>query len=121
MDLSKGMVEMVEMQHMDYEAGAERETIPQLYIGLPLDRGVSVKLSRDEQQGLNGAEIILPPAQVERFMRALIEHPILLPTSYSQSSAVEDGKHMLRLASVEAFSDFVERLTDTLGAVTQKK
>lgn len=99
----------------------EGHKVPQLYIGLPLDRGVSVQLYRDEQQGLNEAEILLPVEQMSSFTRALIEHPILLPTSYSQSSSVEGGQHALRITSKEEFPDFVERLTDALNVLPRKK
>ncbi|MBU9673909.1 hypothetical protein KQ939_16425 [Planococcus sp. CP5-4] len=99
----------------------EGHKIPQLYIGLPLDRGVSVQLYRDEQQGLNEAKVLIPVGQMPSFMRALIEHPILLPTSYSQSSSVEGGQHLLRITSEEALSDFVERLTDALSVLPRKK
>ena len=99
----------------------EGHRVPQLYIGLPMDRGVSVQLYRDEQEGLNEASILLAVEQVPRFMRALIEHPILLPTSYSQRLSVEDGQHTLWIASKEQFPDFVERLTDALHALPRKK
>lgn len=99
----------------------EGHRVPQLYIGLPLDRGVSVQLYRDEQEGLNEASILLAVEQVPSFMRALIEHPILLPTSYSQRLSVEDGQHTLRIASKEQFPDFVERLTDAFHALPRKK
>lgn len=99
----------------------EGHKVPQLYIGLPLDRGVSVQLYRDEQQGLNEAEILLPVEQMSSFTRALIEHPILLPTSYSQSPSVEGGQHALRITSKEEFPDFVERLTDALNVLPRKK
>lgn len=99
----------------------EGHKVPQLYIGLPLDRGISVQLYRDEQQGLNEAEILLPVEQMSSFTRALIEHPILLPTSYSQSSSVEGGQHTLRITSKEEFPDFVERLTDALNVLPRKK
>lgn len=98
----------------------EGRRVPQLYIGLPADRGVSVQLYRDEQEGLNEAAIFLAVEQVPRFMRALIEHPILLPTSYSQRLSLEDGQHMLRIASKEQFPDFVERLTDALYVLPRK-
>lgn len=99
----------------------EGHKVPQLYIGFPIDRGVSVQLYRDEQQGLNEAEILLPVEQMSSFTRALIEHPILLPTSYSQSSSVEGGQHALRITSKEEFPDFVERLTDALNVLPRKK
>lgn len=99
----------------------EGHKVPQLYIGLPLDRGVSVQLYRDEQQGLNEAEILLPVEQMSSFTRALIEHPILLPTSYSQRLSVEGGQHALRITSKEEFPDFVERLTDALHVFPRKK
>ncbi|ALS76457.1 hypothetical protein AUC31_15160 [Planococcus rifietoensis] len=95
--------------------------VPQLYIGLPLDRGVSVQLYRDEQEGMNEATILLSVEQLPSFTRALIEHPILLPTSYSQRLSVEDGQHALRITSKEEFPDFVERLTDALHVLPRKK
>lgn len=101
--------------------GEERRAVPQLYIGFPQVRNVSVKVFRDEQQGLNEAEIVLPIEKVQRLTRALIEHPILLPTGYSQSSSTEDGKHVLKLTSVEAFQGFIERLTDALGSLSGKR
>ncbi|QMT16724.1 hypothetical protein H1Q58_12205 [Planococcus maritimus] len=94
---------------------------PQLYIGLPMERGVSVQLYRDEQLGVNEAEILIPVDQVARLTRALIEHPLLLPTSYAQSSQVNDGQHILRIASKEALTDFVERLTDALDVLARTK
>ena len=105
---------------VDHELGSDLYMAPELYIAWPLDREVSVKLSRDEQQGVNEAEILLPAEEVQRFTRALIEHPILLPTSYSQSSSVEGGKHSLRLVSREAFADFAERLSDALNVLGKK-
>ncbi|WP_211654826.1 hypothetical protein [Planococcus alpniumensis] len=100
---------------------SEGHKVPQLYIGFPSDRDVSVQLYRDEQQGLNEAKILIPVGQMPSFMRALIEHPILLPTSYSQSSSVEGGQHLLRITSKEALADFVERLTDALSVLPRKK
>lgn len=81
----------------------EGHRAPQLYVGLPMDRGVSVQLYRDEQEGVNEATISLSVEQVPRFVRALIEHPILLPTSYSQRLSVVDGQHTLWIASNEQF------------------
>lgn len=98
----------------------EGHRVPQLYVGLPMDRGVSVQLYRDEQEGVNEATISLSVEQVPRFVRALIEHPILLPTSYSQRLSVEDGQHTLWIASNEQFPDFVERLTDAFHALPRK-
>ncbi|ANU17877.1 hypothetical protein BBI11_12920 [Planococcus maritimus] len=92
---------------------------PQLYIGLPMERGVSVQLHRDEPKGVNEAEILIPLEQVARLTQALIEHPLLLPTSYAQSSQVNDGQHILRIASKEALADFVERLTDALDVLAR--
>ena len=94
---------------------------PQLYIGLPMERGVSVQLYRDEQLGVNEAEILIPVEQVFRFTQALIEHPLLLPTSYSQGSRVDEGQHILQIASKEALADFVERLTDALDVLARTK
>ena len=105
---------------VDHKLGSDMYMAPELYIAWSLDREVSVKLSRNEQQGVNEAEILLPAEEVQRFTRALIEHPILLPTSYSQSSSVEGGKHSLRLISREAFADFAERLSDALSVLDKK-
>ncbi|MGM0897068.1 MAG: hypothetical protein ACQEV0_04160 [Bacillota bacterium] len=91
------------------------------FIGLSLDREISVKLSRDEQEELNEAEIVLSLEEVQRFTRALINHPIPLPTSYSQSSLAKVGEHKLRIASKEPFSDFVERLSDALSVLPRNK
>ncbi|MDE4085925.1 hypothetical protein PO902_12850 [Planococcus maritimus] len=95
--------------------------VPQLYIGLPMDRGVSVQLYRNEQKGLNEASILIALEQVPSFTQALIAHPILLPTSYSQRLSAEDGQHTLWIASKEQFPDFVERLTDALHALPRKR
>lgn len=101
--------------------GNKVHTGTHLYIGFPSDRGVSVKLSRNEHKGLNEAVIVLSLEEVQRLTRALIEHPILLPTSYSQNLSVENGKHSLRITSEESFADFVERLSDALGMLPRKK
>lgn len=89
----------------------------ELYIAWPSNREISVKLSCDEQQGLNEALILLPVEEVQRFTQALIEHPLLLPTSYSQNSSVKGEKHSLRLVSAEPFADFAQRLSDALGVL----
>ena len=91
------------------------------FISWPLDRDVSVQLSRDEEEGLNKAELQISLENMKRFTRALIEHPIPLPTSYSQSSLSEGGMHTLRIASKEAFPDFVKRLADALAVLPRKK
>jgi len=129
---SKGMVDMMETQyaippiekaaeqntghcHGDNKTGADMDA--NVYVAWPLNRDVLVKLSRDEQNGLNKAEVLMPVENVQRFMRALIEHPLLLPTSYSQSSSVEDGKHVLQLLSKEPFADFTKRLSDAISVL----
>lgn len=104
----------------DNKMESEMHFGPELYIAWPSNREISVKLSRDEQQGVNEGVILLPVEEVQRFMRALIEHPLLLPTSYSQSSSVYGGKHSLRLVSKEPFADFAERLSDALGVLDKK-
>ncbi|RAZ69658.1 hypothetical protein [Planococcus maitriensis] len=91
------------------------------FISWPLDREVSVQVSRDEQEGLNEAEMLISLENMQRFTQALIEHPIPLPTSYSQSSMAEGGTYMLRIASKEAFPDFVKRLADALSVLPRQK
>jgi hypothetical protein len=105
---------------IDQKLGADMHMAPELYIAWPSNREISVKLSCDEQHGVNEAEILLPIEEVQRFTKALIEHPLLLPTSYSQNSSVKGEKHSLLLVSEEPFADFAERLSDALSVLGKK-
>ena len=75
---------------------------------------VPLKIFREEQEALNVAEVYLLPEELPKFTRALIEHPILLPTHYSQHLTMERGMFCIRLKSREAFDDFTERLSKAL-------
>lgn len=108
-------------RHIHTIAGAEMPKSPDVYISWPSDRTVPVTLFRNEQKRLNEAEILLLPEEVGAFTRALIQHPIPLPTSYSQTSSTAGETYCLRIASKEAFADFVERLSDTLAVLTRNK
>lgn len=88
-------------------------------VGWSQDPGISVEIARDERRALNEAQILLLPEEVQAFTQALIQHPILLPTSYSQNLSKARGMYCLRIASQEPFSDFAERLSEALGVLGQ--
>lgn len=85
------------------------------YAGLSMDLEVPLKIFRDEREGVNTAEVFLLPDELAVFTKALIQHPLLLPTSYSQHLSMERGMYSLRLKSQEPFGDFAERLSKALS------
>ena len=88
-------------------------------VGWSQDPGISVAIARDDRRALNEAQILLLPEEVQAFTQAFIQHPILLPTSYSQNLSKMRGMYCLRIASQEPFSDFAERLSEALGVLGQ--
>jgi len=83
-------------------------------VGWSLDFTVSFKIFRDGREAVNEAEVFLLPEELPTFTQALMQHPILLPTSYSQHLSMERGMYCIRLKSQEPFEDFAERLSETL-------
>ena len=88
---------------------------PDLSVSWSLDLNVSFRLSRDERMTVNEAEVFLLPEELPVFTRALIQHPIFFPISYSQKMSMERGMHCIRLTSEEPFEDFAERLSGALS------
>lgn len=82
-----------------------------------LDLTVSFRLLHDGRKTVNEAEVFLLPEELPIFTRALIQHPILLPISYSQQLSIERGMHCIRLTSQEPFEDFAGRLSEALYAL----
>lgn len=82
--------------------------------GWSVDLSVPLKIFRDDREAVNGAEIFLLPEELALFTRTLIQHPVLLPISYSQQLAMERGMYRLRLQSQEPFEDFAARLSAAL-------
>lgn len=83
--------------------------------GLSVDLEVPLKIFRDEREAVNEAEVFLLPEELPIFTKTLIQHSILLPTSYSQHLSMERGMYCLRLKSQEPYGDFAERLSKALG------
>lgn len=79
-----------------------------------LDLSVSFKPSRHHQLAINKAEVFLLPEELALFTGALIQHPILLPSSYSQRLSTERGMHCIRLTSKEPPENFAKRLSEAL-------
>ena len=70
-----------------------------------------LKIYHDEQNSLNEAEIYLLHDELSTFTQALIQHPILLPTSFSQHLSMDRKVYCIRLKSCEPFEGFIARLT----------
>lgn len=90
---------------------------PGMCVKWSLDVTVSFKLLGDGEKSVNEAEVFLLPEELPMFTRTLIEHPILLPISYSQQLSMERGMHCIRLTSEEPFEDFAGRLSEALNAL----
>nr|WP_251047812.1 hypothetical protein [Planococcus sp. ISL-109] len=90
---------------------------PGMCVGWSLDLAVSFKIFRDGREAVNEAEVFLLPEELPLFTEALIQHPILLPVSYSQHLSMEHGMSCIRLKSQEPFEDFAERLSEALCAL----
>lgn len=90
---------------------------PAMCIKWSLDVTVSFKLHGDGRKTVNEAEVFLLPEESPIFTRTLIEHPILLPISYSQQLSIGHGLHCIRLTSEEPFEDFAGRLSEALNAL----
>lgn len=93
------------------------EKRPDVYVSWSLDLNVLSRLSSDEREAFNQAEVFLLHEELPIFTKALIRHPISFPTSYSQQLSMERGMYCLRLASQEPFEDFVERLSRALDVL----
>lgn len=84
---------------------------PDMFISWSLDMIVSYKL----QGTVNEAEVFLLPEELPVFTQALIQHPILFPTSFSQHLSMERGMYCIRLKSQEPAEDFAKRLSEALS------
>ncbi|TWT07842.1 hypothetical protein FQV26_08535 [Planococcus sp. CPCC 101016] len=84
---------------------------PDMFICWSLDLIVSYKLLG----AVNEAEVFLLPEELPVFTRALIQHPILFPTSFSQHLSMERGMYCIRLKSQEPAENFAERLSEALS------
>lgn len=73
-----------------------------------------LKLYRNEAEAANRAEVVLLPEELRIFTGALIDHPLLLPISFSQQLEVERGRYCITLTSQEPFADFAKRLSAAL-------
>ncbi|WP_298827424.1 hypothetical protein [uncultured Planococcus sp.] len=93
------------------------EKRPDVYVSWSLDLNVFSRISSDDREAFNQAEVYLLHEELPIFMKAFIGHPISFPTSYSQKLSMERGMHCLRLASQEPFEDFAERLSGALGVL----
>ena len=89
----------------------EARQSPDMYISWSLDLTVSYKL----QGTVNEAEVFLLPEELPVFTLALIQHPILFPTSFSQHLSMERGMYCIRLKSQEPAEAFAKRLSETLS------
>nr|WP_251047696.1 hypothetical protein [Planococcus sp. ISL-110] len=115
------MGEGVEM-HGEFLRLEKKRTIklqksPEMCVSWSLDLNVSCRLASGHWEAVNEAEIFLLPEELPVFTRALIEHPILLPTSYSQHLSMERGMYCIRLTSYELPEDFAERLFEALSVL----
>ncbi len=99
----------------------EVEKSPEMSIGWSLDPAISIEIFRDEEKALNEAEVILLPEELQIFTQTLIQHPILLPISFSQKLSKICGKYHLRLTTQEPFEDFTARLADAVCVLGKKK
>lgn len=86
---------------------------PDMYVSWSLDLTVFFRL----QEAVNEAEVFLLPEELSIFTQALIENPILFPTSFSQHLSMERGMYCIRLKSQEPAEEFAERLSEALGAL----
>lgn len=78
------------------------------------DISVPLRLFHDGREGDNEAIVFLLAEELPVFIQALIDHPILLPTSYSQQVSMERGMSCLQLKTREPFEDFKARLFKAL-------
>lgn len=90
---------------------------PEMCDCLSLDLTVSFRAFRDGRETVNEAEVFLLPEELPPFIQAFIQHPILLPTNYSQHLSIERGMYCIRLTSEEPFEDFADRLSETLSRI----
>lgn len=133
----EGLVEVVEMDSLVIKAervgellGADAEistealqfkkkrTIKEqksskVHVCWSLDILVTIK-SSDSEETVIEAEIFLLPEELPAFTGALYQHPVLIPTNFSQHVSMERGMYCVRLKSQEDPEDFAQRLSDTL-------
>ncbi|WP_441341973.1 hypothetical protein [Planococcus sp. FY231025] len=85
-----------------------------IHLDTMLDLLVSFGPFKQDGEAVNQAEIFLLPEELPIFTLALLRHPILFPSSYSQQLSMERGLYCLRIKSVEAPEGFARRLSESL-------
>lgn len=83
--------------------------------GKPLDLSISFHRTEAKEMVVNEAGIYLYPDELPIFTEALIRHPILFPTNYSQQVSREHGIYCMRIKSLEPFEAFARRLSEALA------
>ena len=92
----------------------EAQKTSNLYVSWSLDLTVSFRLFSDSREAVNEAVVFLLPEELPIFTQALMQHPILFPTNYSQHLSMERGMYCIRLKSQEPSEGFAERLSEAL-------
>lgn len=85
-----------------------------------LDLSVSFTGLTDNGEAVNKAEVFLLPEELPVFTLSLLQHPILLPTNYSQQVSMERGMYCMRIIAEESPENFAQRLSDTLQALEKE-
>lgn len=114
-ETSEGQLELTaELWHLQNKRLIKMNKYFSASIGMQHSQASPLKIYRKEEESLNEADIYLLREELQTFMQALIQHPILLPTSFSQQLSMEGKVYSIRLKSCEPFKDFTERLSDAL-------
>ena len=79
-----------------------------------LDMDISFRHLKEDGTALNEAEVYLLPEEFPAFIENLKNHPIPLPTNYSQKLAANPNLVCIRMESTEPPEHFAERLEATL-------
>ncbi len=87
------------------------------YVNCSLDLSVSFSSLRDKEKAVNKAEVFLMPEEMPLFTKALIDHVIPFPTTYSQQLSKERGMYCVRLTAQELPEEFAERLFAALNVL----
>ncbi|ANU10910.1 hypothetical protein A1A1_17595 [Planococcus antarcticus DSM 14505] len=112
MELHEGFWQLVNKRTIKTHDGSN------LCVSWSLDLSVSFRETGDGHEAMNKAEVFLLPEELPIFTDALLQHPILFPSSYSQQLSTERGMYCIRLTSQEPPEDFAKRLSEAVYALS---
>lgn len=84
-----------------------------------LELDIYVECYQEQDRLFNKAEVFLLPDEYKDFTGTLIQHEILLPTSYRQWRINDSALVCLCMESQEVPEQFIERLLGTLEAMDE--